>query len=140
MIRIGSFALLGLALLVAPHAGLAPAAAAPTPASDVYVPGSRDIPQTVERALADGALTGVGAVVFAFEAASFSPPGGRTEFTAFYGFHGDVDKWVAALGAAAAKSSVKVYGMTSMERELVPLDRPMGPQALKSALTARWSG
>jgi hypothetical protein len=129
-----------LALALLPFAGRTAEAGDPVSGRDVYVRGTRDIPQTIERISTDPAVATAGAVVFAFEAASFSPPPGRTEFVAFHGFHGDVPAWVHALVLEARKPlHFKLFAATSLHDDAIDLSTPAATRTLTDALSYRWA-
>jgi hypothetical protein len=138
--RLALSALWCVALLLVPLPGGAARAADPEPPRDVLIRGGRDIPQSVERVLTDPALSSVGTVIFAFEASTFAPPPGRTEFSAFYGFQNDVAAWVKALVAAAARPTHHhLFALTSLRTDVIDLSRPAAERSLTQALTYRWA-
>lgn len=135
----GWLAVTVVALFAGGSGGAVAAPPAATSAADVYVRGARDIPQTVERILADGGAPPGCAFVFAFEAVTFAPPPGETGFTVRYGFHRDVEAWTNALAAEAAKGTARpIFVATSARPEPVDVRGDLGARRALETLRRSW--
>jgi hypothetical protein len=127
-------ALLALCALGAP-AGRA--AGDPAPGS-VYVRAPGTIEGTVRWLEAEAGRIGATQVVVAFDAATFDPPPGLTEFNLQYGFFHDLRTWLGALGGWAARAAYRLRGTSTLARRTLDLKRPGATQRLAALVQHGW--
>lgn len=101
--RLRALAVVGL-LVVGTASPLA--AREPVSTSDVLVRRRLDVAGAVTWVAQEAKTRGAGQVLWVFDAATFAPPPGLTEFTSEYAFCDDLPRWIEALGAWPADGPV----------------------------------
>lgn len=107
--------------------------------ANVWVRGWRDIEGTVAWLRTESQRIGASQVIVAFDAPTFAPPPGLTEFTLRYAFFRDIERWTAALlewGRDA--KDVSLRAATSRMSDSVDLTKSNGGEKLGTILTQRW--
>ena len=115
--RAGQLALLctvSLALLLGGDAAPPVRAADDTAPDDVYVRRRFDIPGTVAWLADEARRIDAGQVLVVFDAVTFAPPPGLTEFTSEYAFCLDLEAWTKALGAWPEGSGAVLRATSSL--------------------------
>ncbi len=115
-----------------------PAGAAEAPEADVYVRQRLDVPGTV-RWLADEARRRkAGLVLFVFDAVTFAPPNGLTEFSSEYLFSNDLDAWIEALGSWPQQGGVPLRATSSLAPRTVLAGSPGWQADLRELVIRPW--
>jgi uncharacterized membrane protein YeaQ/YmgE (transglycosylase-associated protein family) len=106
---------------------------------DVYVRRHTDVSGIVSWLAAEARRIEAAQVLVAFDAASFAPPPGQTEFTAQYGFFRDLPAWIEALGDWAAEAGPRSFRGTSSIATLSIDMRAAGwKERLTDIVARRW--
>ncbi len=123
-----------LALLACPLAVQADEARA----RDVYVRRKIDIAETVAWLVSEARLHRVGQLLVVFDAASFSPPPGATEFSAERVYTNDLDAWIDALGNEVANAPCPLRATSSLAPRSIKVGDPVWKQDLRDLVTRKW--
>ena len=118
---------------------LAPCAKADEPrARDVYVRRRTTIPKTVEWVVREARRLGVGQVLVVFDAATFSPPPGVTEFSMDRLYLDDLPAWIEALGNAVAGAPCPIRATSSLAQRTVRVGEGPWRYTLEDMVTEPW--
>ena len=109
-----------------------------TPAEQVHVRGQRTIPDTVAYLEAEARRLGVAQVIVAFDAPTFDPPPGLTEFTLEYPFFGDLPEWLGALEAWGRRATYSLRATSSLAPRTLDLKEPGAAARLDDLIHSAW--
>ncbi|MFV1958475.1 MAG: hypothetical protein ACC662_03575, partial [Planctomycetota bacterium] len=112
--------------------------AAEVRSSDVYLRRKASIPQTVRWLFREAARLGVGQVLLAFDAATFAPPPGLTEFSGEYLYADDLGAWIDAVAAEAATAGCPIRATSSLNPRSVRVGDPGWRENLRRLVERRW--
>lgn len=118
---------------------LAPAAPGDEPrARDVYVRRRTSIPKTVHWLVQEARRQGVGQVLVVFDAASFAPPPGVTEFSMDRLYLDDLPAWIDALGNEVADAPCPIRATSSLGQKTIAVGEGPWRTALEDLVTRPW--
>lgn len=104
----------------------------------LYVRAPRSIAETVCYLESEARRIGATEVLVAFDAASFDPPPGLTEFTLEYPLFQDLPAWLHALEEWASRSTCMLRGTSSLAPRTVDLKEPGASATLTDLINSRW--
>jgi len=109
-------------------------------AANVYVRTQRSIGQTMRYLEEEARRIDATQVIVAFDAATFDPPPGLTEFTLEYPFFRDLPSWLRCLEAWAERAPYMMRGTSSLAPKTINLKRPGAIERLESLIKRSWWG
>jgi hypothetical protein len=127
--------LLLVALVGGPRAHAADDVPAP---GQVYVRTPGSMADTVRYLEAEATRIGATQVMVAFDAATFDPPPGLTEFTLEYPFFADLPGWLDAFEMWGARATCMLRGTSSLAPRSVDLTRPGAVAEMTALVRSSW--
>ncbi len=107
-------------------------------ARDVYVRARMDIGQTVRWLEREAERVEASQVLFVFDAATFAPPPGLTEFSMQYAFFQDLGRWCRELETWAGRAEISLRGTSSLAPLSIDLTEAGALERLQTLVQRSW--
>ncbi len=107
-------------------------------ASDVYVRRRMGIAEAVDGIVADARRRGVGQLLFVFDAATFAPPPGETEFSMDRLYPSDLPSWIHAIGSDARDAGCPIRATSSLAQTTIAVGEAGWKDDLRALVTRSW--